>query len=89
MVILLQWVDFFIFTQFCFLPMFLGLFTTANYNLFYKKNIKDSVCVVAKAKKTSNEFKILLTAKKDFIKNDSNSIEINTRIPMSIRTKKI
>ena len=47
----------------------------------------DSVCVLANARNTNNELSILLTAKKDFIKNDSNKIDMRTRIPTSIKKK--
>ena len=77
------------FIQFCFLPILLGLFTTANYKTNYRKKIRDSVCVVAKARNTNSEFNILLTAKNDFMKNDSNKIDISTSIPISMSAKKI
>ena len=65
--------------------MFLGLLTTAIYNQIYKKKTIESECVAEIAKKTSNEFNILETAKNDFIKNDSNSIDIRMSIPNVIR----
>ena len=47
-----------------------------------------SAWVVARAKNTNKEFKILLTAKNDFMKNDSNKIDIKINIPISRRIKK-
>ena len=47
----------------------------------------DSPWVDARARNTSNELRILLTAKNDFIKNDSNSMDIKTIIPVSIINK--
>lgn len=49
----------------------------------------DSPWVEAKAKNTRSELRILLTAKNDFMKKDSNSIDIKTIIPESIINKNI
>ena len=49
----------------------------------------DSPWVEARAKNTNSELSILLTAKNDFMKNDSNNIDIKTIIPVSIINKNI
>jgi hypothetical protein len=49
--------------------------------------MRDSLCVEASARKTSREFKILLTARNDFMKKDSNNIDKSTIIPINMVKK--
>jgi hypothetical protein len=53
----------------------------------YKNRMRDSLCVEASARKTSREFKILLTARNDFMKKDSNNIDKSTIIPINMVKK--
>jgi hypothetical protein len=45
--------------------LFFGLFTTAIYKIYYNHKTSEMLCVDDSAINTNNEFKILLTAKKD------------------------
>jgi hypothetical protein len=72
--------------------MFFGLLTTANYKVYrhnYRKNSIDSEWVEERAKNTNSELSILLTARNDFIKKDSNNIDIKRTVPASIISSNI
>jgi hypothetical protein len=69
--------------------MFLGLFTTARNNSIYRKNMMELKCAEDNAKNTNKELSILLTAKKDLMKNDSNKMDIRTIIPTNINKNRM